>query len=292
MAVPPVRDASTVLAVREALQPGAGLRIYMVKRNSKMGFLGGRHVFPGGAVDAADSSDAVASLFHGMEPSAASSFLDIEDQARARGFIVAAVRELYEEAGILLAVDDGDQWVDLNEGDRAQRLRDARPGVAAGARDFGTLLTEEGLRIAAGAMETFAHWITPIIEKKRFDTHFFLAPAPPAQSADHDRTESTAGAWMTAGEVLTGYRSREIELVPPTITTLQWLSAFDTVEAAMAGAKAEVPVPIFPKICMEEELVSILYPGDADYEEGKPGPIEGRTTNRLILVDGLWERPA
>lgn len=289
---PPVRDASTVIAIREPRHAGSGLRVYMVKRNSKMGFLGGRHVFPGGAVDPADRSDAVARLFHGRDPSTAAAFLDLDDEQRARGYIVAAIRELYEEAGILLAVDDQEQWVDLNSGARAQRLRDARPGVAKGDYDFGQLLAEEGLRLAAGAMETFAHWITPVIEKKRFDTHFFLAPAPPAQSAEHDRGESTAGAWMTPDEVLAGYRKREIEMVPPTIATLQWLGRYTTVEEAIAGAAAEVPVPIFPKICMGEDLVAILYPGDDDYEEGKPGPTDGRKINRLVLVDGLWERPA
>ncbi len=97
---------------------------------------------------------------------------------------------------------------------------------------------------------------------------------------------------MTAAEVLRGYRKREIELVPPTIATLEWVGAFSTVEEAITGAQVEVPVPIFPKICIGEDLIAILYPGDADYETGAPGATEGRVTNRLILVDGLWERPA
>ncbi|MFT4570424.1 MAG: 8-oxo-dGTP pyrophosphatase MutT (NUDIX family) [Hyphomicrobiaceae bacterium] len=284
----PIRDAATVLSLRER---AGSVEVYMVKRNSRMGFLGGRHVFPGGAVDAADSGAAAAALFHGVDPQQAGAVLAIDDHARARGFLVAAARELYEEAGILLAINEAGAWVDLDADDaRASSLCAERPNVAAGDTDFATLLASHGLRLAADRLAHFAHWITPDVEKKRFDTHFFIAPAPAAQSADHDRTESTEGSWMTSAQALARYQAREIELVPPTIATLEWVARFSNVDDAMAAAHAEQVVAILPKIIMGDELV-ILYPGDCDYESGVPAPIAGRTANRLVVRDGLWERP-
>lgn len=284
----PIRDAATVLSLRER---AGDLEVYMVKRNSRMGFLGGRHVFPGGAVDPSDVGDAAAALFRGVAPERAGEVLAIEDHTRARGFLVAAAREMYEEAGILLAVDEADRWVDLDAKDeRASELAAERPKVAAGESDFPSLLAKHGLRLATDRLANFAHWITPEIEKKRFDTRFFIAPAPSVQSAAHDRSESTDGGWVTAAEGLRRYRAREIELVPPTIASLEWVARFQKVDDAMNAAHEEVVHPILPKIIMDDELV-ILYPGDADYDSGEPKPLEGRKANRLVVVDGLWERP-
>jgi 8-oxo-dGTP pyrophosphatase MutT (NUDIX family) len=288
MSAVPVRDAATVLALRGE---GDGLEVYMVKRNSRMGFLGGRHVFPGGAVDARDSSEDAAALFRGVDPQAAGAVLAIDDHARARGFLVAAARELYEEAGILLAVDEDGAWVDLDADDeRAARLVAERPRVAAGETDFAGLMAEYRLGLAVDRLANFAHWITPEVEKKRFDTRFFIAPAPERQSADHDRSESTEGGWMTAAEAMRRYRAREIELVPPTIATLEWVDRFTSVDEALAAAHEESVVAILPKIVLGEEVV-IIYPGDADYESGQPAPPAGRKVNRLVMRDGLWERP-
>lgn len=283
----PTRDAATVLALRDSPD---GPEVYMVRRDSRMGFLGGAHVFPGGALDEADCGDALRALSAGFEALDPTARIHA-DQKRARGLLLAAVRELFEESGILLARTAEGEWVDLDEaGPRSERLKAGRAALSAKGGDFAGLLEAESLRIDVSGLRFFAHWITPAREKKRFDTRFFLARSPERQSARHCEVESSEGEWITPSRALARYRAREIELVPPTIACLEDLAAFRSVEAALdAYAAAEVPC-IFPEILIGEEVV-ILYPGDADYGTGAAHPLEGRPGRRLYFRQGLWERP-
>lgn len=281
------RDAATVLALRDT---DAGPEVFMVRRDSRMGFLGGAHVFPGGALDTADCESALQSITTGFEAVGSLSRIHAEEP-RARGLLLAAVRELFEESGILLARDAAGAWVDLDEeGPRAERLKAGRAALTQHEGDFGALVSGEELRIDVSGLRLFAHWITPEREKKRFDTRFFLARAPEHQSARHCDVESSAGEWITPAEALSRYRAREIELVPPTIASLESLAGFASVDSALeAFGNAEIPC-IFPKILIGEQIV-ILYPGDADYESGDAQPPAGRVVNRLEFRDGLWHRP-
>lgn len=284
---PSLRDAATVLALRDT---DDGPEVFMVRRDSRMGFLGGAHVFPGGALDARDSDRATLESVLGFDA--------VGDLGRihsnpdlARGLLIAAVRELFEESGILLARDESGAWVDLDQEDpRCERLKAGREELSRHGGDFAALLAADRLRVDVSGLRLFAHWVTPEREKKRFDTRFFLARAPERQSARHCDIESSAGEWITPREAMARYRGREIELVPPTIASLERLADFAGVDAALAAFDgADIPC-IFPKIFLGDEVV-ILYPGDADYESGSPGPVAGRTANRLVMRDGLWHRP-
>lgn len=281
------RDAATVLALRDT---DAGPEVFMVRRDSRMGFLGGAHVFPGGALDEADCGEALQARATGFEAVGSLARLH-SDPARAKGLLLAAVREMFEESGILLARGDDGDWVDLDEeGPRAGRLKAAREQLSRHEGDFGATIVAENLTIDVSGLRLFAHWITPEREKKRFDTRFFLARAPERQSARHCEVESSAGEWITPSAALARYRAREIELVPPTIASLESLASHDSVEAALAAfSNADIPA-IFPKIVLGDQVV-ILYPGDADYESGDAKPPAGRTVNRLEFRDGLWHRP-
>lgn len=284
---PPIRDAATVLPLRDT---AGGPQVFMVRRDSRMGFLGGMHVFPGGALDDRDCADNAVALMSGEEAVGSLHRLH-SDPHRARGLLVAAVREMFEESGILLARSADGDWVDLNEdGRRTHKLAAGRAELSNHGGDFASLMAGESLRIDVSGLRYFAHWITPDREKKRFDTRFFLARAPERQSARHCEIESSAGEWITPGQALTRYRARDIELVPPTIASLERLAAFDDVDAALASfVNAEVPT-ILPKIMLGDAIV-ILYPGDPDYDSGAPLPPAGRTMNRLVMHDGLWQRP-
>jgi len=289
---PPVatRDAATVLALRDT---GDGPQVFMVRRDSRLGFLGGAHVFPGGALDERDCEAAATDVLCGIEGVGELARVH-SDPARARGLLMAAVRELFEESGILLARDashQGNDWIDLDQaGPRSERLKAGRAELSSRGGDFAAMIRAEALRVDVSGLRFFAHWITPEREKKRFDTRFFLARAPEHQSARHCEVESSAGEWITPRLALSRYRQREIELVPPTIASLERVRDFESVDAALnAFTNADIPC-IRPKIQLGEEIV-ILYPGDSDYESGTPAPPAGRPINRLVMRDGLWHRP-
>lgn len=285
----PIRDAATVLALRDG---ATGIEVFMVKRDSRLTFLGGAYVFPGGAADEADRDERFEQVLTSFDAEETARALDLDDPTRARAYMVAALRELFEEAGILLARSDG-CWIALDGDDpRARRIRAERPRVAAGEAAFIDLLIREELSLAADCLHHFAHWITPEGAPRRFDTHFFVAPMPEGQDARHDMVESVDGMWVSPGDALASYARKEIELVPPTIVTLDRLALHgDTGEVLEAAATLEV-IPVWPKISVEEDDVTILYPGDADYNEGVVRPGEpGKVLNRLVLRDGIWGRP-
>jgi 8-oxo-dGTP pyrophosphatase MutT (NUDIX family) len=211
--------------------------------------------------------------------------------ARARGHYVAAIRELFEEAGILLARGDAG-WIEHADEATDARLHESRRAVAAGALPFVSFVRDFELRLAADALCYFAHWITPAVERRRFDTRFFVARMPQRQRALHDRVESIEGEWLTPRSALARYARREIELVPPTICSLDRLTLSDRVDDALEAARALEVVEVLPKIIMDEHGVTILYPGDEDYAAGVAHPVEaGRMLNRLVLKDGLWVKP-
>lgn len=284
-----LRDAATVLAMREC---EGRIEVFMVRRDSRLGFLGGAHVFPGGALDPADAAlAATEDLVVGAER-----FPELRrlhhDPALAKGLLVAAARELFEEAGILLARDRAGLWADLDgDGASAERLRCARVELAAGRGDLAALLAAEELRLDVSGLRFFAHWITPARERKRFDTRFFLVRAPERQSARHCEVESSAGEWLTPSDAFARYRARQIELVPPTIASLETLARFERVDDALRAYDCVAVPCVLPKILIDDSGVTILYPGDEDYDSGVALAPDGRRTDRLVMLDGLWQRP-
>jgi 8-oxo-dGTP pyrophosphatase MutT (NUDIX family) len=287
----PIRDASTVLALRDDAREG--LEVFMVRRNLRLTFHGGAYVFPGGAVDDADASPSFDDLLDGFECAGVLERLHLSDCSRARAHYVAAMRELFEEAGILLARHASGAWIELTgDGDEAARFAEHRARVAAGDAAFEEMLRDEGLRLLAGRLRYFAHFVTPEHEKKRFDTRFFLALMPAGQSARHDEGETTEGQWIAPKNALASYARREIQLPPPTIHCLDKLSrCADTAEAMALAAVSDV-VEIRPKVSVVEDSVILLLPDDDDYDSGVAAPASpGRTLHRLVLRDGLWVKP-
>lgn len=281
------RDASTVLPLRDGTD---GLEVFMVKRSSTLGFLGGHHVFPGGAVDAQDADPAFEELLEGFDAVECTRRFGVSDPVRARAHVVAAIRELFEESGILLASGDAPR---AGDGDEERRRRQAaRARVAGGELAFARFLADERLRLQAGGLWYFAHWITPKSGEKRFDTRFFVVRMPEGQLARHDRHETIAGEWVRPRAALERYARREIELVPPTICSLDRLALHGSVEEVLEAARTLDVVTVIPRITLLDGTVTILYPGDDDYESGVARSAEGgKMLNRLVLRDGIWVRP-
>jgi len=234
----PIRPAATVMLLRDGQD---GIEVFMLRRTNAAVFAGGMYVFPGGRVDPADG-----------EPGS------------AEAFAVAAVRECYEEAGVLLAVDSAGRMVD--DGHPALSHREA---VYDGTVDVRALAAEHGLRLATDELAWMSHWITPRGETtRRFDTRFFAVASPPGQSSHHDDNETVASMWVRPADALARCLAGELALMPPTMANLSFLEPHDTVDAAMKAARdVGTPVCILPKLrIVDGNMAGIAMPWDADYD--------------------------
>jgi 8-oxo-dGTP pyrophosphatase MutT (NUDIX family) len=257
VAVP--RDAATVLLLRNA---GSGFEVFMVKRSGLSDVLGEAHVFPGGKIDAADSAPAALARVHGLEALDVAALGEDLPRARAAGMFVAAARETFEEAGVLLAHGI------------AMDLQAARDRVNA-KEPLAEVLASLGLMLDAAAMVPWVRWVTPSFVAKRFDARFFLAAAPPEQAAVHDDFEATHSEWLAPATALRRWSEGEIMLAPPTFMSLAHLALFDRVEEVLADARARKP-PILQPVAFEEGgLRHLAFPGDARHPvsvRAIPGP--------------------
>jgi len=248
----PPRLSATVLLVRDAAR---GLEVFMVERHHQIDFATGALVFPGGQVDAADGHPALASRCAG----AAS--LDGD----ARTLRVAAIRETFEEAGVLLARRRGERALIDAEGLRGIEARH-REALDAGERTLAELAAAEDLELACDLLVPFAHWITPVFMPKRFDTWFFLVAAPPDQVALHDGHESVDSIWITPGEAETARAAGRRTIIFPTLLNVRKLGRAKSMAAAFENARREAIVTVLPRIEQRGETPVMVLPADAGYD--------------------------
>jgi len=271
----PLRDAATVMLVRDAPagalgpdDPG-GLEVFMLRRNLKSDFVGGAYVFPGGGVDDHDRHANLEPICDGRTDHDASAQLGIDSGGLA--FWVAAIRESFEEAGVLLAYGPDATMMRLDDPDTAARFVEHRRAVDSGDRRLVEICADEHLRLAVGTMHYFAHWITPEGAPRRYDTRFFVARAPEAQVPLHDDREVIANLWVRPADALARHRAGEFEMIFPTIRTLMTLERFATADELLAAAAAVGEVPtILPRIVADEADeggVRIVLPGDPGYDD-------------------------
>jgi 8-oxo-dGTP pyrophosphatase MutT (NUDIX family) len=227
----PVREAATVAVVRDGED---GLEVFMVRRTVDAVFSPGAHVFPGGALDQADRSAAVEGCCDGLDDIAASAMLGVA--GGGLGYFVAAARECFEEAGLLLARSDGELVTDV---DRYAKHRDA---LNAGECVMCDVCSSESLTLAVDLLMPFGHWITPVGPPRRFDTRFFVAPAPPDQDPSHDGWETTEGLWTRPVDVLAAADAGAVDLIEPTRYTLEALGVYDRVADVFATQVVDGPL--------------------------------------------------
>jgi 8-oxo-dGTP pyrophosphatase MutT (NUDIX family) len=243
------RPASTVLLLRDGI---SGIEVLMVTRNVASDFASGALVFPGGRVDAGDSDAAALSCCRAAGSDAA-----------AMAFRVAAVRETYEEAHLLLARRKGSEAV-LTAAEVARIEGDvtARLGRAA---QFADLLATGEIELATDLLVPFAHWITPVGPPKRFDTHFFLAPAPGDQVAAHDGREAVDTVWISPQQAIADSEARRITLVFATRMNLAKLGRSRSAAEALAAARADTVVTVCPELIEAPEGKILRIPAAAGY---------------------------
>ena len=210
-----VRPAATVMLARET---GGAVELYMLRRSSRSAFLPEMFVFPGGAVDAEDAEIARTQLLRASELPAEGR--EPSDPA----FEVAALREAFEESGMLLAARPDGSGADLD----STQLRGARAALHAGTTTFSEFLRGLDIVLDARNLWHFSHWITPPSENRRFDTHFYLASAPADQIASTDEHETFAGLWISPQEALRRHEAGTFPMIFPTIMHLRRLADFSS----------------------------------------------------------------
>ncbi|MDP3939660.1 MAG: NUDIX hydrolase [Deltaproteobacteria bacterium] len=230
----PVRDASTVILLRPAPDSDEGFEVYLTRRRPELVFVGGMHVFPGGKVDPEDSDPGAVARSEGLSPERAAELLQEEAMAPARAFAfwVGAVRELFEEAGVLLAYR-GDDIVDLCAPGALEPLEEWRRRLNANEAGIADMLAQEDLRLALDRLHYVSHWITPVGPPRRFNTHFFLAEMPENQQPCHHEGEVDESLWIGPRKALAAWAENRIAMIPPTVMSLQTIAAFRSLEDVM-----------------------------------------------------------
>lgn len=252
--------SATVTIVRDA--PG-GIEVLMMRRNLRSGFVPGMHVFPGGGVDETDFFFKNNELCKCLDDGAASGTLGLACDGLA--YWVAAIREAFEESGLLLARRRSGETLSLGDAETARRFAEHRRRLNAGAVAFPELLQAENLQLAADQLTYFAHWITPVGLPRRYDTRFFMAEAPQGQEPLQDEQETIAAAWVRPGEALTRHRSGDFEMRTPTVRTLEDFADYDSVASLRRGLAARRDVRVqLPRIGPDGRRI---LPGEPGYEE-------------------------
>jgi 8-oxo-dGTP pyrophosphatase MutT (NUDIX family) len=274
------RPAATVVVLRDSAR---GPEVFMVRRHEGTAFMGGAHVFPGGRVDAADAAGDDA-WCDGIEHAARQ--LSGLPRAEAVAYHVAAARELFEEAGVLLARDGTHRFVPLAGSDLHERFSRYRVDVHSGRATLRAVVEGEGLRLALDALIVFAHWVTPPIDSRQFDTRFFMTRVPPDQTPVHDDRETTHSSWLTPAETIALSLTRDIVLPPPTWTTVRELEPFASVEDALAWARRRRVVRRQPELVERDGVRMLVIPGDPLHPDsaGEEPPSE----TRFVQVDRRW----
>ncbi|MFC0551928.1 NUDIX domain-containing protein [Planotetraspora thailandica] len=247
----PARDAATVVLLRD--DP---LEVYLLKRKATMAFAAGAYVFPGGSVDPRDADHAIA--WAGPTPAEWAERFHV-DKPMARALVCAAVRETFEESGVLLAGPDPETVVadTTGEGWEADRL-----ALIARTLSFADFLDRRGLVLRSDLLKAWAHWITPEIETRRFDTRFFIAALPEGQRTRDVGGEADTVVWTTPADALAQAEAGEINLMPPTFHTLTEMAVFERIDRVFATDRK---ITTFMPSAAEVDGHIVLVVPDIDY---------------------------
>jgi 8-oxo-dGTP pyrophosphatase MutT (NUDIX family) len=256
------RDAATVMLLRPA-GTGVGVEVLMLRRVAAMKFAPGAYVFPGGSVDPADYDAPVG--WHGPDPAEFGARLGASAEM-ARALVCAAVRETFEEAGVLLAGAPGGGPVADPSGPSWEADRAA---LVAGDVTLAELLSRRGLVLRADLLVPWARWITPEGEPRRFDARFFAAALPAGQLATGHAAESDHIAWLRPDDAIESARAGQISMLPPTATTLHDFAVAGAVDGddAVAGILGRRPViePVVPRLVLEDGQAWLYVPDEVGY---------------------------
>lgn len=280
-----VCPAATIVLVREGRQEGGSPEIFFVRRHHRSGFMANAYVFPGGRLEASDTSDALQRFVDG-DRQALRERMGGADGTDPEGHAVAAIRETFEEAGFLLAFE-GDSVLRVEHDAKVARYQAHRDALNKGETTFAEILRKEGLRISLDSVHYFANWVTPVAEKRRYNARFFVAIAPEGQAGSHDEIETTDSCWLSAGGALMAYEQGGFSLAPPTWHILRTLTSCKSVDEVLAwGRSVSEVVPIMPHFLVEDGETVLALPGDDQH----PDSTGSNKHHRIVLRNGRWSQ--
>jgi 8-oxo-dGTP pyrophosphatase MutT (NUDIX family) len=260
------RDAATVILLRQGAGPGTGVEAFLLRRTAELDFAPGACVFPGGSVDERDADPGIG--WAGPAPEDFAAQLDVP-QERARALVCAAIRETFEESGVLLAgpagsAGDGAGLAGAGLVSNSAALAADRHALLTGVATLGEVLGRRGLVLRTDLLTPWARWITPEVSPRRFDTWFFAAALPAGQTATAapeghaDPGESESGTWLRPGAALDAAEAGEITLLPPTAVTLRELAAHQDVDGIL-GRRMTI-TPRLPRVVVENGKMRLSMP--------------------------------
>lgn len=255
------RRAATVMLLRDSV---AGPAVHMLRRRASMAFAGGAYAYPGGGVDPRDDDHLV--RWAGPSRATWAARLGV-DEPGAQAIVCAAVRETYEEAGVLLAGPTPSSVVGDTTGDDWEADREA---LVARAFSFAEFLDRRGLVLRSDLLAAWARWITPEFEPKRYDTFFFVAALPEGQRTRNASTEADRTVWIAPGEATAGYDKGDLLMMPPTIATLRQLSRYGSAADALAAAPERDLTPVLAQARFEDGELVLTWPGHDEFTKHIP----------------------
>ncbi|WP_151773413.1 NUDIX hydrolase [Streptomyces abyssomicinicus] len=264
------RRAATVMLLRDT---GHGPVVHMLRRRASMAFAGGAYAYPGGGVDPRDDD----LLVRWAGPSLAdwAARLGFGDEPAAQAVVCAAVRETFEEAGVLLAGPTEDTVVGDTTGEEWEKDRAA---LAAHEFSFAEFLDRRGLVLRSDLLGAWARWITPEFETRRYDTFFFVAVLPEGQRARDVSTEADRTVWTRPADAAAGYDRGELLMMPPTISTLRTLEPYEAAAEALAAAPERDMAPVLARARLVDGEVELAWPGHDEFTKRVTAVTEGPTS--------------
>ncbi|MFF2956036.1 NUDIX hydrolase [Kitasatospora sp. NPDC057965] len=249
---PPVPKPSATVVLLRDTAAGGGPEAYLLRRRTSMAFAAGMYAYPGGGVDRRDAEAELG--WAGPGPRAWAERLGV-DAATAQAVVCAAVRETFEEAGVLLAGPDAESVAESRDWSAE------RAALEAHELSFADFLRDHGLLLRSDLLAGWARWITPAFEERRYDTWFFVAALPPGQDAAREVGEADRVAWLTPDEAVRGYQEGRFGMLPPTVTVLRELRPVHSAAEALAVAAGRSLEPVLGRAEVRGERLTVRWPG-------------------------------
>ncbi|WP_030942380.1 NUDIX hydrolase [Streptomyces sp. NRRL S-646] len=255
------KRAATVMLLKDT---DRGPAVHMLRRRASMAFAGGAYAYPGGGVDPRDDEHHV--RWAGPTRAWWAERFGVDESA-AQAIVCAAVRETYEEAGVLLAGPSADSVVGDTTGEDWEADRAA---VAAREYSFAEFLDRRGLVLRSDLLGAWTRWITPEFESRRYDTWFFVAALPHGQRTRNASTEADRTVWIRPGDAAASYDKGELTMMPPTIATLRQLVSCATAADALAAAPGRDLTPVLAQARLKEGEIELYWPGHDEFTKHIP----------------------